>query len=425
MVLAGSLVSLRIEKPAAGGRMIARLDGQIVLVGGAIPGEQVTARIARVARGVAFGETVSVEAASPDRRQPAADPACGGNLYAHIDYARQLAIKGDIIADGLARIGRVTLAAPVVVMGSSSEGYRMRARLHVTQGKIGFFREGSRQLCDPRLTQQLLPSTCDVLEALADAIAGPAFESIHEVELAENLDASQRVVHLDAVAPIRRVETHSLGAIDGLTGLTVGQPGAGGVPIITLVSGAPHVTDVLPLRSGPITLRRHVLAFFQGNRYLLANLVDHIAGLIATSSRVTDLYAGVGLFAVAAVRACGATVVAVEGDRQAALDLEANAASSGGFEVAHQSVELFLAGRRAAPDVAIVDPPRTGLSKEALAGVLALAAPRLIYVSCDIATMARDLRGLVSAGYHVDRLDAFDLFPNTPHVEMVMLLSRE
>ena len=179
MVSAGALVSLKIEKPAAGGRMIARLDGQIVLVGGAIPGEQVTARIERVAKGVAFADTVSVEEPSPDRRQPAADPACGGNLYAHIDYARQLAIKGDIIADGLARIGRVVLPAPVVVAGSPGDGYRMRARLHVQQGRIGFFREGSRQLCDPRATRQLLASTCDVIDALADAFRAPPFDPIH------------------------------------------------------------------------------------------------------------------------------------------------------------------------------------------------------------------------------------------------------
>jgi 23S rRNA (uracil1939-C5)-methyltransferase len=185
------------------------------------------------------------------------------------------------------------------------------------------------------------------------------------------------------------------------------------------------VTDVVPLAGGHVTLKRHVLAFFQGNRYLLAGLADHVASLIANASRITDLYAGVGLFAVAAVQARGATVVAVEDDRQAALDLEANAASCGGIEVAHQAVESFLARRRPAPDIAIVDPPRTGLSKDALAGLVTLAAPRLVYVSCDIATLARDVRGLVSGGYRVGRIDAFDLFPNTPHVETVMVLSRE
>jgi 23S rRNA (uracil1939-C5)-methyltransferase len=426
MMSVGSLVSLRIDKPAAGGRMIARLNGQIVLVGGAIPGELVTARIERVAKGVAFADTVSVEEPSPDRRQPSADPACGGNLYAHIDYTRQLAIKADVIADGLARIGRVIVPAPVAVAASPGSGYRMRARLHVQQGRIGFFREGSRQLCDPRATGQLLATTCDVLETLGDACRAHQFNQVREIELAENRDASQRVVHLDSAVTLRHEPAAALGRIAGLTGLTVAQPGVqDGAPSVGVVSGVPHVTDILPLIKGPVTLKRHVLAFFQANRYLLAGLVDHVAGLVGSSSRVIDLYAGVGLFAVALARTTAATVVAVESDRQAALDLETNAAASGGIEVVHRTVESFLGRRRPAPDVAIVDPPRTGLSAEALTGLLALAAPRVVYVSCDIATMARDVRGLVTGGYTVGRIDAFDLFPNTPHVETVMVLSRE
>ena len=392
MVAAGTLLSLAIEKPAAGGRMIARVDGQIVLVAGAIPGEHVTARVTRVAKGVAFAETVSVEAPSPDRRDPSIDAACGGNLYAHIDYARQLAIKAEIIADGMTRIGRVVPPMPVVVAGSPGEGYRMRARLHVQQGRVGFFREGSRQLCDPRGTRQLLESSCDVVDAVAEALRASGLDGVHEIELAENVDASQRVVHLDSARPIRRRDAEALGRLAGLTGMTVGQPGArGGPPSLLLMTGAPYVTDVLPLVDGTIALRRHVLAFFQGNRYLLGGLVDHVAGLLAGSARVTDLYAGVGLFAVAAARASGAAVVAVEGDGLAARDLEANAAAAGGIEVAHQAVESFLERQRPAPDVVIVDPPRTGLSKEALAGLLRLAAPRVVYVSCDIATMARDV----------------------------------
>jgi 23S rRNA (uracil1939-C5)-methyltransferase len=302
----------------------------------------------------------------------------------------------------------------------------MRARLHVQRGRIGLFREGSRQLCDPRVTRQLLASTCEVIDALAGAIQAPPFDAIQEIEIAENLDASQRVVHLESAAPIPHGAIEPLRDIAGLSGITLAQPrDHGGPPPAHLVSGTPYVTDVVAVAGGQIALRRHVLAFFQGNRYLLARLVDHVASLIGASSRVTDLYAGVGLFAVAAVRAARATVVAVEGDRQAALDLEANAVSSGGIEVVHQAVESFLERRRPAPDVAIVDPPRTGLSKDALAGLLALASPRLIYVSCDIATMARDVRALVAGGYSVGRVDAFDLFPNTPHVETVMLLSRE
>src|SRR5882672_3123649 len=109
MLTPGQTVSLTIDKPAAGGRMIARVDGQVVLVAGAIPGERVRARIERVGKGVAFAETVAVEEPSPDRRHACADPLCGGNLFGYIAYPRQLEIKAQIISDAFARIGHVTL----------------------------------------------------------------------------------------------------------------------------------------------------------------------------------------------------------------------------------------------------------------------------------------------------------------------------
>src|SRR5262245_28369459 len=111
--------------------MIARVEGHVVLVGGAIPGERVTAKIERLGKGVAYADTASVDEASADRRQPIADPLCGGCLYAHIAYARQLTLKAEVIEDAFRRIGHVSLALPVNVMPSPDEGYRMRARLHV------------------------------------------------------------------------------------------------------------------------------------------------------------------------------------------------------------------------------------------------------------------------------------------------------
>jgi tRNA/tmRNA/rRNA uracil-C5-methylase (TrmA/RlmC/RlmD family) len=170
MARPGDSVSLTIEKPAAGGRMIARLDGQIVLVGGAIPGERVTARVERVGKGVVYAATTSVEEASPDRRPVRGDPECGGCLYAHVSYQRQLALKSDVIADAFARIAKLPLAQPVHVEPSPEDGYRMRARLHMRGQRYGFFREGTHDLCDARATRQLLPATFDVLDRLAAAI---------------------------------------------------------------------------------------------------------------------------------------------------------------------------------------------------------------------------------------------------------------
>src|SRR5437867_1245136 len=115
MLAPGQILTLAIEKPAAGGPMIARVDGQVVLVSGAIPGESVRARVERVGRGVAYAETLAIETPSPDRRDMFADPRCGGCLYGHIAYARQLEIKSQVIADAFRRIGRLPLTSAVPI----------------------------------------------------------------------------------------------------------------------------------------------------------------------------------------------------------------------------------------------------------------------------------------------------------------------
>jgi len=413
MLTAGRTVTLSVDKPAAGGRMIGRVDGQVVLVGGAIPGERVQARIDRVSKGVAFAETVAVDEPSADRRAPFADPSCGGCTYSHVAYPRQLEIKGQVVADAFARIGRLTLPSAVTVKASPERGYRMRARLHVRGGRFGFFREGTHDLCDARATHQLLPETSDALEQLASGIQSIGTDTVHGLELSENVAADQRVVHLDTSHP---PEARLLEIVRSTPGLTP----------------PPFVTDTLTIGESTFTLRRHALSFFQGNRFLLRDLVTHVVECLPAGAAVADLYAGAGLFAVSAALTRGNRVVAVEGDRLAAEDLRVNADAAGGrLTTTHQPVENSAAwlpsaatqlSGRPAFDTVVVDPPRTGMSREALDGVLAVHARQIVYVSCDVATLARDARRLVDAGYTIARADAFDLFPNTPHVETVVVL---
>ena len=180
---AGHTISLTIDKPAAGGRMIARADGQVVLVSGAIPGERVRARVERVAKGVAYAETTAIEEPSTDRRDAMADPLCGGCLYNHIAYPRQLDIKSEVIADAFTRIGRIELPSAVGVVESPEEGYRMRARLHVRGHRVGFFREGTHEVCDARATGQMLPATCDVIGRLEAAHLERDADTIREIEI--------------------------------------------------------------------------------------------------------------------------------------------------------------------------------------------------------------------------------------------------
>src|SRR5262249_10707926 len=191
---AGETHTLRIERPAAGGWMIARAEGQVILVSGVIPGEQAVVRVDRVGKGVAYGHGVTIEEASPDRRSPFVEPSCGGCLYAHIAYQRQIEIKSQGVADALARIGRVRLTQAIPVVESPAEGYRMRSRLHIRDRRIGFFREGTHDLCDARATRQLLPDSCDVVEEVTRRLTS-SNTLRGELELSENIDASDRVLY--------------------------------------------------------------------------------------------------------------------------------------------------------------------------------------------------------------------------------------
>lgn len=413
----GDLIDLTIEKPASGGRMIARHDGEVILVSGAIPGERVTARVSRAEKRVAFADAVNIAEPSPDRRDSATDPTCGGCLYAHIAYPRQVQLKAQIIEDAFVRIGRIPLSNRVDVRAAAERGYRMKARFHVREGRAGFYREGTHDLCDPRQTQQLLEASVDAVETAVRALAAEDVTTV-SVELSENVAADQRALHVD-VAPSAHLESALAKAVDsaGLTGATA-QASDGA----TAAAGDPIVNDPLSAltegRAGAGVLRRHPDAFFQGNRFLIASLAGAVLDAVP-HGRILDLYAGVGLFAIALAAVERGEITAVEADPVSGRDLERNAVPfADRVRVERSSVEAFVLRRTAGPpQTLIVDPPRTGMSKEAAEAIARSRAPRIVYVSCDPPTMARDARRLLDAGYRLTSLQGFDLFPNTPHVE--------
>lgn len=428
----GSAITLDVEKPAAGGWMLGRHEGRVVLVRGAIPGERVRARVERVGRGVAYADAIEVLVASPDRRGGASDWRCGGNVFAHVSYERQRALKGEIIRDGFARIGRVPLGAPPAVLGSPEHGYRMRARLHARHGRLGFFREGTHELCDAASTGQLLPQTGEWIAAAERILARDRLTGLVGIELAENIGGDQRACHLELQGGIDA--SAFAGLAGGLTGLSAERADRPGVETL---AGVAAVSDVLHARPGdPATalrLRRDVRAFFQGNRYLLEPLVRLVADLVPAGP-VVDLYAGVGLFGLSLAVAGAEHVTLVEGDRVSGQSMRENAEPFGTrVRVEPRSVESFLASlasRRPGPfgpgeaSTFVVDPPRTGLSKEALGGIVRHGPARIVYVSCDVATLARDTRALIDAGYELGGMTGVDLFPNTAHVETVAAFVR-
>src|SRR5262245_19763031 len=199
----GDLIALDVEKPAAGGRMLARLDGQIVFVSGTIPGERVTARVEFVRGGVVFARAESVDRPSPDRRADGADRICGGNDYAHIAYDRQLALKRDLVEDAFARIARLPLPGDVLLHPSPERGYRMRARLHVSGGQVGFYRQASHDLCDPASSGQLHESAGPVLAAIGRALADGRVTTARSLDLSEDVPATGRAIQIELDAEDR------------------------------------------------------------------------------------------------------------------------------------------------------------------------------------------------------------------------------
>jgi len=421
----GDTLSLTVEKAAAGGRMLARHEGRILLVSGAIPGEQVQARIDQVKGGVVFGSIVSVEVPSPDRRSAGPDPSCGGNVFAHIAYARQLTLKQEIVRDAFARIAHLPVPDEVVVHASPERGYRMRARLHVHGDRVGFYREATHTLCDPAATGQLLDATVTVIRDISDALRSGRVAHASALEICENVDASQRAIALELLPDQQRGQWDGVLKAPGITGAAVTRRGQ-----VLASRGDLSVRDVLEIENpggiGHVVLARQVGAFFQGNRYLLQTLVTRVLALLLPGALI-DLYAGCGLFGLAHAAAGGGPVTLVEGDRLVLEDLRANARPyPGDATVVGAPVEQFVGSGDtiAAPSV-LVDPPRTGLSRGVAAALAASSASRVVYVSCDVATLARDVRALVDGGFRLRQMELFDLFPNTAHVETVSLLDRD
>src|SRR5262245_26881213 len=410
-----SVLTLDVEKAAAGGRMLARHEGRVVLVAGAIPGERVAARVERDAKGVRYAEVVDVLSASSDRRSGTVDARCGGNVYAHIGYARQLELKSEILCDAFARLAKLPLRDRPAVQSSPETGYRMRARLHVQGARIGFYREGSHDLCDAASGGQLSSAASAWIAGAEGILQRQHLTGLAAIDLAENIHGDQRACHLELSGHGDAARFAPLAA--GLVGLTAHCPPH---QAVIDLGGAPVVSDVLHAKAddprSALRLRRTARSFFQGNRFLLEPLVRHVLALVP-GGPVVDLYAGVGLFGLSLAALGIGPVTLVEGDPASGADLMGNAEPfRDPVRVDRRSVESYLShvvSGFSRTSTIVVDPPRTGLSTTATAALARAKPARLIYVSCDVATLARDVRALTSAGYEMRGLSGFDMFPNT------------
>jgi 23S rRNA (uracil1939-C5)-methyltransferase len=418
---------VQIEKPIYGGAFLARLEGKAVFVPMALPGEEARVHIMQDKRGYASAEVDELIAAAPERIAPACPHygPCGGCSYQHANYAAQLAFKQAILRETLERGG---VRAPEEIRVLSAEPWRYRNRIRLgfdAHGNPGY--RGRRSHAIVPIAECPISSPLLVKAALACAELARQFKpAMRHTGLALFCDPAETTLLATffTANPARtRFEDFArvfAERIPELAGAELSIESRSGEPQRILAQwGAPSIA----YRAAGFDYRVGHGAFFQVNRWLVDALVDRVTAN-QTGALGWDLYAGVGLFARRLASKFD-RVIAVESAPAATAALAHNLSGTSAHAVKSDTLAFLrrnLHGPR--PDLIVVDPPRTGLGAEICALLVEIAAPAMVYVSCDPATLARDLRALVFSGYAIQSITLADLFPQTFHLETVVHLQR-
>ena len=376
-----------IERILPGGMGLAHAGGKTVFVSLAAPGDRVRVAIERRQGDILFASIKEIVTPSPVRVEPPCPyfGRCGGCDFQQLTYEAQLAAKAEMIRDCLHRIARLENIPDFVVAASPNNWrYRMRATWQIDQEeqRIGYYERGSRRVCDV--------VDCAVLQPELQ-------EKLEQVRATEWQQFPHGLKHLDVVA---------------------GEDG---------VSFAPQF-DGFHTNELSLTIRDEVYnynaeAFFQINPSLLEPLIDFALG-DASGETVLDLYCGAGLFTLPLSRRFK-SVIGVEANPAAARFARRNlqrAGLSNARVITATVTDWFRNTGRDQVDLILLDPPRTGAESAVIKGIMDLQPGQISYVSCDPATLARDLKKLLAAGYTINSIRGFDLFPQTHHVETVVHL---
>jgi 23S rRNA (uracil1939-C5)-methyltransferase len=391
--------TIKIEKLVYGGKGLARDMGRVVMTPFVMPGEEVIVGGMRERKGLLDAGLEQVVQASPERVEPQCPVfmKCGGCHYQHMSYASQVEAKSAILAEVLER-GGVKYEDRIATIFGEPWAYRNRTQFHFSEGKVGFRAAQSRKLIplegECPVSAPLINAALKTLRGLVKQKHFPRF--LHSMEFFTNGEQVQVNV-TDTAAPIKRSFFDWCGK-----------------EIRGAISGA------IEYESGGDQFRVSHQSFFQVNRFLVDALtqatIDGLQGNYAV-----DLYAGVGLFSLPLMRKF-ARVEAVESGGAAMHDLKHNAKRAGSDVRCVQADTLnYLQDVTEKPDVIIADPPRSGLGMESARELVRLRTPQLRLVSCDPATLARDLKILAEV-YRMTKVTMIDLFPQTFHIESIVEL---
>lgn len=416
-------ILVQIEKPVYGGAFLSRVEGKAVFVPLTLPGEQVQIRIALDKRGYATAEAEEIVTAMPERIKPACPHfgVCGGCHYQHSNYETQLKLKQAILRETLER-GGVTVPDEIAVLAAQPWGYRNRIRLAFdATGNPGYRGVRSHAVIPVSECPIAAPLLIEAAQATASILRKFALRPA-EVSLFANAGETEMLATIYVAGRTKvRFDEVTLAIqerIPSLIGAELVAEGREGTAPRTVAQwGATSLT----YHAADFNYRVDHGAFFQVNRWLVDSLVEKvIAG--HNGALAWDLFAGVGLFAQQ-LAAHFTQVVAVESAPAATAALKENLRGSSGAAVCATTLDFLRRNQSTTrPDLIVVDPPRAGLGSEATALLAAIAASALVYVSCDPATLARDLRVLLASGYAIQSVTLADLFPQTYHLETVVQL---
>jgi len=423
-----STVALEITSLSHGPDAVARHEGRVVFVPGVAPGDKVEARLVSEHASFARAEVVRrVESGAAYRVAPCVWIAeCGGCPWQQVAYDAQLAAKATNVREALARIGGVTAAHELPIRRAPDEWrYRHRIRLHVgSRRALGYRRARSHRLVeigDCVIADAALAAALPTVRTLNARLA----TRLESVELLGNGSGGVVVSAAARGAFVAADEPHLTSLLAcGQTAHTSDAPAARIVGIYLAGDGWQRTwgdVRVIVHPGGDTTIVQHPGTFSQVNPAANRLLVETVCGIAAPDRRILDLFCGAGNLSLPLARA-GADVIGVDASAPAIADARASAAAGelvnarfDAIPALHFLQQQGLAGA----ELVVLDPPRTGAAAE-VAQLARLRPRRVVYVSCDPATLARDVAVLAASGYRVERLQALDLFPQTPHVESVL-----
>jgi len=427
---------LSVEKLVYGGDGLAHTDGNTVFVPYVLPGETVRAAERAKKKKLVWADLQEVTAPSKERVTAPCPhfTKCGGCHYQHIAQAEQVRLKKEILRETLSRLGGVNWDGEITDHTAEPYGYRNRAQWAVREGKpraLGYFLPESSTILPIDTCPVLSPRLADTFARLQEMTRSGALPA-GVLEIEAFADSADETTALNVAferfsEPAAKLAEKFRAAIPSLASLLLLDKKKNAFEL----TGPGYLTQ----NAGGFPFRVSHLSFFQVNRFLIDDLLTTVTA--GTQGRLAlDLYAGVGFFTLPLARAFE-KVICVDANLAATRDLYANAEAAGVTITTHnEHTEEFLKKTKERPELVILDPPRAGLGAEAALRLAELGAAEIVYLSCDPSTLARDLAVLTnsprkakevaapSVRYEISRVDFFDLFPQTFHIETLVRLKK-